>query len=135
MKMSKAVRESTGFVAKGVAVSTVVLLVVFFILHLFVPGVPFGWKVVLGGVLGYVVAVGNFLIMAIVAEKAAADDNFDNAKRQMAVSYRYRTLAQIVFIVLALVLPFINAVAAIIPLLIPGFLIRGKGVWDYRKKR
>ena len=73
--------------------------------------------------------------MALVAEKAAADDNYDNAKRKMTLSYRYRTLGQLLFVVLVIVIPGLNFVAGILPLLIPGALIRGKGVADYKKMR
>lgn len=135
LKMSEAVQESTGFVAKGTAACTAVMLLCFGILHAITKSVPFDAGVVLGAVLGFAVAAGNFWLMAVLAEKAAADDNYDNARRKMTLSYRYRTLGQIAFMILALVVPAINPVAAIIPLLVPGFLIRGKGVASYRRKK
>ncbi len=134
MKLSGAIRESTTFVAKGTAVGTAVLLAGFLVLHLITPAVPFGGSVILGALLGFLVASGNFFLMAVVAEKAASDENYDNAKRKMTLSYRYRTLGQIVFMILAIVLPWIHPVTAIVPLIIPGFLIRGKGVLDYKRK-
>ncbi len=135
LKMSEAVQESTGFVAKGTAVCTGAMLLCFAGLHAVTKSVPFDAGVVLGAVLGFVVAAGNFWLMAIQAEKAASDDNYDNAKRKMTLSYRYRTLGQILFMILALVVPAINPVAAIVPLLVPGLLIRGKGVISYRRKK
>lgn len=134
MKLSGAVKESASFVAVGTAIGTAVMLAAFLVLHMLTSSVPFGFGVIAGAVLGCLVAVGNFFIMALIAEKAAADDNFDDAKRKMTLSYRYRTLGQIVFIILAIVIPQINAAAAVIPLVIPGALIRGKGVWDYKRK-
>ncbi len=135
IKMSEAVQESTGFVAKGTAVCTGIMLLCFGGLHAVTKSVPFDAGVVLGAVLGFAVAAGNFLLMAVGAEKAAADDNYDNAKRKMTLSYRYRTFGQILFMILALVVPVINPVAAIVPLLVPGILIRGRGVVSYRRKR
>lgn len=135
IKMSEAVQESTGFVAKGTAVCTGIMLLCFGGLHAFTKSVPFDASVVLGAVLGFAVAAGNFLLMAIEAEKAAADDNYDNAKRKMTLSYRYRTLGQILFMILAFVVPVINPVAAIVPLLVPGLLIRGRGVVSYHRKK
>lgn len=135
MKLSSAVRESTRFVARGTAVATGVMILVFGLLHLLIPGVPFGAGVVISALLGYLVAAGNFLLMAVIAEKAAAEENYDNAKRKMTLSYRYRTLGQILFIILVIVIPGLSFVAGILPLLVPGMLIRGKGVADYKKKR
>lgn len=135
LKMSEAVQESTGFVAKGTAVCTGVMLLCFAGLHFVTKAVPFDAGVILGAVLGFIVAAGNFWLMAILAEKAAADDNYDNARRKMTLSYRYRTLGQIAFMILALVVPAINPVAAIVPLIVPGFLIRGKGVVSYHRKK
>ena len=135
MKLSDAVQESTSFVAKGTSAATVLLVLVFLVLHLLTSKVPFGIGVILSAVLGCLVAVGNFLLMAVVAEKAAGDDNYDNAKRKMTLSYRYRTLGQLVFVILVIVVPGLNFVAGILPLLVPGALIRGKGVADYKKMR
>lgn len=135
MKLSAAVQESTKFVAKGTAAASAVMLLAFLLLHLVIPQVPFDAGVVISGVLGCAVAAGNFFLMALVAEKAAGDDNYDNAKRRMTLSYRYRTLGQLLFVVLVIVIPGLNFVAGILPLLIPGALIRGKGVADYKKMR
>lgn len=135
MKLSGAVQESTSFVAKGTSAATVVLVLIFLILHLLTPKVPFGIGVILSAALGCLVATGNFLLMAVVAEKAAGDDNYDNAKRKMTLSYRYRTLGQLIFVILVIVVPGLNFVTGILPLLVPGALIRGKGVADYKKMR
>lgn len=135
MKLSGAVRASTSFVAKGTSAATVLLVLGFLVLHLLTPKVPFGIGVVLSAALGCFVAIGNFLLMAVVAEKAAGDDNYDNAKRKMTLSYRYRTLGQLVFVILVIVVPGFNFVSGIFPLLVPGALIRGKGVADYKKMR
>ncbi len=135
MKLSGAVKEATEFVAVGTAAATAVMVVLFGLLHIVEASVPFGTGVILGGILGCLVSVGNFFIMALVAEQASSEENYDNARRKMTLSYRYRTMGQILFIILAIVLPVINPVAAIIPLLIPSFLIRGKGILDYKRKR
>ena len=89
MKLSAAVQESTKFVAKGTAAASAVMLLVFLHLHLVIPQVPFDAGVVISGVLGCAVAAGNFFLMALVAEKAAADDNYDNAKRKKREVIRF----------------------------------------------
>lgn len=133
VKLSKAVEDSTRFVTVGTAIATAVMLVVFFILHLATDVVPFNIEVIVSAILGWAVASLNFFLMAISAEKAASDDNYDNARRRMTVSYRYRTLMQLAFVVIVILVPFLNWVAGIIPLFLPSILIKGKGILDGRK--
>ena len=133
IKLSDAVAQSTRFVTVGTAVGTAVMTVIFGVLHVLTDSVPFGAGVIVSAILGWAVSSGNFLLMAIAAEKAAADDDYDNAKRRMTVSYRYRTLMQLAFIVVAIVVPFLNWPAAVIPLLLPSFIIKGKGILESRR--
>lgn len=133
VKLSEAVREATRFVVLSTAAGTAAEIAVFLVLHFVIPEVPFGADVILSAVLGWLVASGNFFLMAIAAEKSANDDNYDNAKKRMSVSYRYRTFLQLAFIVVAILVPFLNWVAALIPLLIPSLAIKAKGIFESRR--
>lgn len=133
IKLSEAVREAARFVVLSTAAGTAVEIAAFLILHLVVPEVPFGAGVVVSAVLGWAVASGNFLLMAIAAEKSANDDNYDNAKKRMTVSYRYRTFLQLAFVVIAILVPFLNWAAALIPLLLPSLSIKARGILESRK--
>ena len=133
VKLSEAVREATRFVVLSTAAGTAAEIAVFLVLHLVIPEVPFGAGVVLGAVLGWLVASGNFFLMAIAAEKSANDDNYDNAKQRMAVSYRYRTFLQLAFVVVAILVPSLNWPAAVIPLFLPSLSIKAKGILESRK--
>ena len=48
----------------------------------------------------------------------------EQAYKSMKISYRYRSMAQLLWIVLAMVLPFVNAAAGIIPLFFPSLSIK-----------
>lgn len=133
IKLSEAVREAARFVVLSTAAGTAVEIAAFLILHLVVPEVPFGAGVVVSAVLGWAVASGNFLLMAIAAEKSANDDNYDNAKKRMTVSYRYRTFLQLAFVVIAILVPSLNWAAALIPLLLPSLSIKARGILESRK--
>ena len=153
MKLQKAVKEETIFVALGSLILSVLMVCIFFGLNRVLPEqVPMGLPVILGAAGGCAVAVGNFFLMALTVQKVAGIENYDQAYRSMQVSYRYRTflqliwcvlcmvlkfinpvagilpLLQLIWCVLCMVLKFINPVAGILPLLWPSLLIKGKGI-------
>ena len=129
MKLQKAVKEETIFVALGSLILSVLMVCIFFGLNrVFPEQVPMGLPVILGAAGGCAVAVGNFFLMALTVQKVAGIEKYDQAYRSMQVSYRYRTFLQLIWCVLCMVLKFINPVAGILPLLWPSLLIKGKGI-------
>ena len=129
LKLQKAVKDETVFVALGSVILSAVMVIVFFVLHRVFPDrVPMDLPVVIGAVGGCAVAVGNFFLMALTVQKVAGIENYDQAYRSMQVSYRYRTFLQLIWCVLTMVLKFINPVAGMLPLLWPSLLIKGRGI-------
>ena len=129
MKLQKAVKDETTFVALGSLILSILMVIVFFCLHKVFPDkVPMGASVIIGAVGGCAVAVGNFFLMALTVQKVAGITNYDQAYRSMQVSYRYRTFLQLIWCVLTMVLGFINPVAGMLPLLWPSLLIKGRGI-------
>ncbi len=167
MKIQGAVKKETGFITAGTLAACAVMVLVFYILHHFMPAsVPFGMPVILGALCGGLVASLNFFLMAVTvqgitemagreaeekaAEKAAAAEtestdaaesesaeeegdpaisaeSRDRAYRMMKLSFRNRMLMQLVWVVLAIVLPVFQFAAGIIPLFIPSLLIKLRG--------
>ena len=129
LKLQKAVKDETVFVALGSLILSVLMVIVFFVLNKLYPEqVPAGLPVLAGAAGGCAVAAGNFFLMALTVQKVAGIGNYDEAYRAMQVSYRYRTFLQLIWCVLAMVLKFINPVAGILPLLWPSLLIKGRGI-------
>ena len=129
MKLQDAVKKETGIIALGTGVGVLIMLAVFFCLHMAVPNwAPFDIKVILGGIVGFIVAVGNFFWMAVTVQKVASMEDEKQARSAMGVSYRYRTLIQLLWVILAIVLPVFNFVAGIIPLFIPSLFIKLRGI-------
>ena len=129
MKLQDAVKKETTFMATGCAVCCVVMILVFAILHIFYPDkVPFDYKVFVGAVLGSAVATGNFFWMAVTVQKVSACEDDDRAKSIWKTSFRYRTLAQLVWGISAILLPVVNTVAGIIPLFFPSIVIKVRGL-------
>lgn len=135
MKLQDAVKKETANIAIGTGIGVLIMFAVFFVLHLVVPeDAPFGWtvpfdyKVILGGIGGFLVAVGNFFWMAITVQKVASMEDEKQARSTIGVSYRYRTLLQLLWVILAIVVPVFNLVAGIVPLFIPSLFIKLRGI-------
>ncbi len=134
MKLQDAVKKETGIIAMGTAIGILVMYLVFFVLHMVVPDwAPFDIKVILGGIFGFIVAVGNFFWMAISVQKVASIEDEDRARKTMGVSYRYRTMLQFLWVILALVVPVFNPVTGIVPLFIPSLIIKLRGIMSAGK--
>lgn len=140
MKIQPAVKTETGRIALGTGIGVFIMFFVFFVLHMVVPqdapfnlAVPFDYKVILGGIGGFLVAVGNFFWMAITVQKVASMEDEKQARSTMGVSYRYRTLLQLLWVILAIVVPVFNLVAGIVPLFIPSLVIKLRGIFSAGK--
>ena len=106
MKIQPAVKKETGHIACWSGAGTILMIVAF-------------------AVIGAAVSVGNFFIMGLTVQKIASGEQSDEqAYKSMKISYRYRSMAQLLWIVLAMVLPFVNAAAGIIPLFFPSLSIK-----------
>ncbi len=135
MKLQPAVKTETGKIALGTGIGVLIMYAVFFVLHMVIPkdirfgwSVPFDYKVILGGICGYLVAVGNFFWMAVTVQKVANIEDEKQARSTMGVSYRYRTLLQLLWVILAIAVPVFNMVAGIVPLFIPSIVIKLRGI-------
>ena len=84
-----------------------------------------GWwslSVLLGSLLGGITAVGNFLLMCLMVQKAVTQTE-KQAKNTVKLSQSLRLMMQGLMLVLAAVIPVFNIWTAAIPLLIPRIAI------------
>ena len=84
-----------------------------------------GWwslSVLLGSLLGGVTAVGNFLLMCLMVQKAVTQTE-KQAKNTVKLSQSLRLMMQGLMLVLAAVIPVFTIWTAAIPLLIPRIAI------------
>lgn len=129
-----AIKEETKKLAKQMAICLAVMLLIFLVLHLGLPqSVPFDYTVILAGVLGSVVAVINFLWMGIAVQALSESTDTETGKKIFQGNYRKRMFLMIFWCILVLLLPCFNAVAGIIPLLLPSLIIRVSGAKDALK--
>ncbi len=130
MKLQSAVKKETVAVATGTGIGCLALIALFLIFYLIFPesSVKFDYRVVLGALVGGAVAVANFFLMAVTVQNVVNVTNRDDALRMMRVSYRNRMLMRGIWIIIAIVAPCFNYAAGIIPLFIPGFVIKLRGI-------
>ncbi len=140
LKLQDAVKTETKNIAIGTAIGVLIMFVVFFVLHMVIPeDAPFGWsvpfdyKVILAGIIGFFVAVGNFFWMAVTVQKVTSIEDEARARQTMGVSLRYRTMMQLLWVILAIVVPVFNLVAGIAPLFIPSITIKLRGIMSAGK--
>ncbi len=120
-----AVKRETKRIAVFTVIGVVIMWVLFGIFHLIQPeSVPFDYTVFLGGIAGGAVAVLNFFLMGLTVQTVASAADEDSARLKMKSSYTQRLMLQILWIILAIVVPCFQFVAGIAPLLFPSLGIK-----------
>lgn len=129
IEIQPAVKEETKKVAKYEIIGVILMFIVFLVLHLIWPdSVPFDYRVILAGIIGGAVAVLNFLLLGLSVQKLTSVADEDTGKNLFKAGYRKRMLMQILWGILALVLPCFNGIAGLLPLIFPTFAIRMGGI-------
>ena len=124
-----AVKKETRRVAISTITGVGLMWIAFAVLHLVIPEkVPFDHTVILGGIGGGIIAVLNFFLMGMTVQKIASETDEDRAKMWMKNSYSKRMLMQMVWVIVAIVVPCFQFVAGIVPLLFPGIGIKILGI-------
>lgn len=128
--VQEAVKKETKRVAAITAIGVVLMWIVFGVLHIAVPEkVPLDYTVFLGGAVGGLVAVLNFFFMGLAVQKAASASDEDTARMNIKASYSQRMMLQMLWVILAIVVPCFHFVAGIVPLLFPGTGIKIAGIF------
>ncbi len=117
MNIQQATKKETLHIAVGVLCFSVILNLVFVLLKQW--GLPVLWGNLLGG--GF--AVLNFFALGLTVQKMASDLNEKRGKLTMQLSYTLRMLFTLFIIVLAIKLPNVSWLAAVISLLFPRLTI------------
>lgn len=117
MKIAPAVKKETAHIALGTAAGVAVMLAVFALLGRFSAGVA------VSGILGGAFAVGNFFLLGLTVQKVADGQPEDRARKWMQFSYNMRMLLLVIWLIVAIAVPFFHWVAALLPLLMPRLTI------------
>ena len=129
MKLQPASRREIKRIAIGTAAFAAIQLGAFFLLSLLGTG-TFDYRVFLGTLGGSIIAVINFTIMCLTIQKAVNIAEKKAMKAFIQGSYNGRLLLQAGWIVAAFLIPYVNVIAAALPLLFPNltiFYLQSKG--------
>ena len=122
MKLQPESKKELLRIACGVSLCTAVMWVVFAALHL-VGWVVFDYRVLLGGIIGALVAIGNFAGICLMVQKVIDEQDEKRRKAQLQASYNIRMLIQAVWVIVAIGAPCFQPFAGILPLLFPRITI------------
>ena len=118
MKLQPESKKELLRIACGVSLCTAVMWVVFAALHL-VGWVVFDYRVLLGGIIGALVAIGNFAGICFVVQKIIDEPDEKKRKATLQLSYNSRMLLQAVWVVVAIAAPCFQPFAGVLPLFFP----------------
>ena len=125
VKVSPALKKEMRRIFIGTAAGTALMFAVFGILHAVFPDtVPFDYTVILGGLIGGLIAAGNFFLMGLTVQKVSAVEDEAAARKLMQFSLSRRYLLIFLWGILAILLPAFNPVAGIVPLVFPSLIIK-----------
>lgn len=122
MKLQEASKKEVKRIAMGSGILAVVELVVFLLLHI-LKIYSFSYRIPLSIAGGVAVTVLAFTLLCLAIQKAASTEDKKLMKSRMQFSYNLRMILQAGWVVAAFFTPFLNAVAAAVPLLFPTLII------------
>lgn len=121
------VKKQLSQIAVGILILSTIMVLCFLVLGYF------DKTVVFGAILGSGWAFANFTLLAIAVQKAVDKEDGQAAKAYMSGTYTLRLILTAVMVIVAIKLPYVNYLAAIIPIVFPRITIMAVGLID--KKR
>ena len=119
MKLQPDVKKELVHIGTGCAAGTVVLVAGWALASALGAPFGFGWAVPLSAVLGALAAWLNFFGLAVTLQKVTASADEAKGRSLICTSELYRKLGLGLFLIVMIVIPVFNWVAAAIPLLFP----------------
>ena len=111
-KIDRVILKETGYIGLWVLIFSILMQAIFLVVR------RWDYTVLLGNLLGYAAAVGNFFLMGLSLQKSLSKDPKD-AKSYMQVSHSLRLILLLVIAVVGYTVPFFHLGAVVIPYLFP----------------
>lgn len=122
MKFDPEVKKEIKFMALGCALCSAVVMLVFVIIG------KFDLSVLFGSLVGYVLAVGNFILMSYGVVKALETGDEASAKLKMRSSYIWRTIVMLAVMALAIAFEAVHWVPVVVSVFYPRIIITARGI-------
>ncbi|MBQ3040634.1 MAG: ATP synthase subunit I [Clostridia bacterium] len=132
-KIDPVIWKETGFIALVSFILSVLMQSIFLIISHWVVG-AWDYTVILGNLLGYLFAVGNFFLMCLTVQKALTKDEKD-AANFVRLSQMGRMLLLFLVALAAYFIPVFNIIAVVIPFLFPRIAIMFRPLASMIKQR
>lgn len=116
MKIDKTVFKETKNIATFAVIFSILMQAVFLCIG------KWDYTVLLGNLWGDIIAVGNFFVMGLFVQKAVMQDEKD-ARQTVKASQNLRFIAIFILVVIGILIPFLNSVSVVIPLIFPRIAI------------
>ena len=129
MNFDPEVKKEIKFMALGCAVCAAVVMLIFACVG------KFELSVLWGSLIGYVLAVGNFILMSYGVIKALETGDEAAAKLKMRSSYIWRTIIMLAVMALSLVYDAIHWVPVLVSVFYPRIIITARGIFNNIKAR
>lgn len=124
MKLQAASRKEVSRIAVGVLVCDIIMVAGLFLLSLVGVGTFNLTKILIGTLLGSVIAVVNFIILCLTIQSSLEIENKKKMKNRFQMSYNIRMVVQAAWVVISfLCRDKIHFVAAAAPVLFPNVVI------------
>lgn len=124
MKLQSASRKEVTRIAIGVLVCDCIMIAGLFLLSLVGVGIFSLPKILIGALLGSVIAVANFIILCLTIQSSLEIENKKKMKARFQMSYNIRMIVQAAWVVAAFLFrEKIHFVAAAAPVLFPNVVI------------
>lgn len=126
MKIDTTVRQETGYIALWVLIFSLIMESVFLIAG------AWDLSVLLGNLLGGVVAISNFFLMGLTVQKAVGKEE-KQAAHLMRLSQQLRLGLLFITAVLGVALNCFHFIAVLVPLFFPRIAIAVRPLFDKKK--
>ncbi len=128
-KTDPVVKKEIAFMAVAALVCAALVQIGFVIAGCFDETLGWGTDVLLGGVVGWALTVGNFSLMSLGVQKAVSDPDPQHAQMVMKVSYTWRTLGMLAVMAVSFLLDFIHWLPVVAAVFYPSIVIFVRQLW------
>lgn len=122
-KIDKTVLKETAYIAVFSLIFSVLMQAVYFLIH------QWNYAVILGNLMGYIAAVGNFFLMGLTIQGALGKEEKE-AKNAIKLSQSLRMLMLCIFAGLGVLLDCFNTISVIVPFIFPRIAIALRPIYD-----
>jgi len=124
MKLDPVVKRETAFIAMSSLFCAALIQGGFFLFG------KWDLSVLWGGVIGWVLTVGNFFLMSLDVQKAVESDDPQKAQMKMRASYTWRMMAMLAVMVVSFVVDGIHWLPVVASVFYPRIVITVRQLWQ-----